>query len=192
MQSVNARPDMIPCTSFDELLVIELDTGVRYEMWGGYARRMEGDMPPSNSANASLIAMNTMMAFWNRLSKPYQKRVNARVPLGENDYHYADALVAQSCDDFDEDGCRAPLLIASVQSPEDGSVFRRPRPDDCIALPSLLYHLTLMEERMEIVFRSRETGFRPTIYGEGASLAFPEFRISVPVDEFYERIDLQE
>lgn len=33
--------DMIPCSNFEALMAIEMETGVRHEMWGAFAHRME-------------------------------------------------------------------------------------------------------------------------------------------------------
>ncbi len=182
--------DMIPCSNFDALMAIEMETGVRHEMWGGFAHRMEGDMPPSNSAQATLIAGSVMLSLRDRLERRYIICTNARVPMGGDDFHYADALLAQRLDDFDESGCCAPLLIASVQSPEDSHVFRRPRPADCVLLPSLLYHLTLFEDRMEVVLRCRQNNFSPVTHDGNATLVLSDLKTSIPVREFYAQVDL--
>lgn len=175
--------------SYQDLLALEKETGLRHEYVNGEAWAMAG-----GTITHSAIMGNLYVAFRNALRgrpcRPYNSEYKIRIPeTGLATYPDVSIICGPAIEEpgFPNAGIN-PVLLAEVLSETTEAWDRGGKFAHYRRLPTLQHYLLVSQEprRVELFTRGPDNTWTLTEFGPGSQVPLPTLGISVPVDELYE------
>lgn len=179
--------------TFEEYLLLEEETGIRYEFYNGELFPIEATTVRHNE-----IVQNLLMAFRGFFRPKGCKIVVESVKLeAQKDiyYPYPDLMLSCDPDDSDNQFIKYPVVIIEVLSPSTGGndkgfKWRRYR-----KIPSLRYYLIVSQEEYSVEVFTRSGNSDIWSFQEYADLSevipFSHLDFELKINEIYDLINFQ-
>jgi len=169
-----------------EYLQGELTAEIKHEFINGEAFALTGASEKHN-----LISGNVFAEFYMQLKGRSCKPFIADMKVGiQGDFFYPDVMVV--CDEHKEDTeyvKYGPKLIVEVLSKSTRATDHSVKLVNYLKIPSLEYYVIVEQDYCEISVLSRAAGFIPKFYHLGEEIKFPAIKVTVAVNDIYDRIE---
>ena len=166
--------------TLDEFLDWERSQEQRYEFDGIQPVAMTGGSRPH-----SRIGTRLLVALAGRMTPPCEVFGPDLKVITTGRIRYPDVSVVCDSPDDDSDLIK-PALVCEVASPSTALTDRRVKALEYAAVPSILVYMVLEQDRPEVTVRRRSASWEAEVVaGREATIALPEFGISIPMSAIY-------
>jgi len=170
----------------EEYLKGELTADVKHELVNGEVYAMAGASVDHNRISGNFYSeLRTSLK-----GKPCEPFIADMKVFAQGDYYYPDVMVV--CDEHAEDSeyvKHAPKLIVEVLSKSTRVFDHSIKQAKYLRTPSLEYYVLVEQDFCEISVLSRAEGFIPQYYYLGDEISFPAIKLTIKVEDIYERIE---
>lgn len=165
----------------------ERESEVKHEFVEGQVFAMAGA-----SLWHNLITGNLYGLLWNKL------RGQPCFPVGgdmllktqENRYRYPDLQIICDNDTSDDEHVReSPILIVEVLSRSTRRADKTEKRAEYLALPSVQEYVLIEQDVAEIEVQRRRLDWRSEYYYPGQEITFESIKVTLAVEEIYQRVD---